>query len=49
MEETGVELGQLLSEEKLESAPLLVLANKQDLISASSAADISNGPNLPSI
>mmetsp|Transcript_4626 Transcript_4626/g.4773 ORF Transcript_4626/g.4773 Transcript_4626/m.4773 type:complete len:91 (-) Transcript_4626:132-404(-) len=49
MEETDVELDQLLSEEKLENVPLLVLANRQDLISASSAEDISDGLNLPSI
>mmetsp|Transcript_47650 Transcript_47650/g.55711 ORF Transcript_47650/g.55711 Transcript_47650/m.55711 type:complete len:189 (+) Transcript_47650:59-625(+) len=49
MEETGVELDQLLSEEKLENVPLLVFANKQDLISASSAEEISDGLNLPSI
>ena len=34
MEETGVELQQLLDEERLSHAPLLVMANKQDLLNA---------------
>ena len=40
MDETGVELQQLLDEEKLSSVPLLVLANKQDLINAMSADEV---------
>lgn len=40
MEETGVELQQLLDEEKLSHVPLLVMANKQDLLSASTPAEI---------
>jgi ADP-ribosylation factor-like protein 3 len=40
MEETGVELQQLLDEEKLANVPLLVMANKQDLINALSADEI---------
>ncbi len=40
MEETGVELQQLLDEEKLSSVPLLVLANKQDLMNAASPDEI---------
>ena len=34
MEEPGVELGQLLEEEKLAAIPCLVFANKQDLMNA---------------
>ena len=40
MEETCVELQQLLDEEKLSSVPLLVLANKQDLMNAASPDEI---------
>jgi ADP-ribosylation factor-like protein 3 len=44
------ELNRLLTEEeKLAGVPLLVFANKQDLLSALSAADISIGLNLPAI
>ena len=49
MEETGIELGQLLSEEKLDGVPLMVLANKQDLLNALTVEEISEGLNLPSI
>lgn len=41
MGETGVELGQLLEEEKLDGIPLLVFANKQDLLNALPASDVS--------
>ena len=34
LEETGVELANLLHEEKLQAVPLLVFANKQDLMFA---------------
>jgi len=40
MEETGVELQQLLDEEKLASVPLLIMANKQDLMNALSPDEI---------
>lgn len=40
MEETGVELQQLLDEEKLSHVPLLIMANKQDLINAATPAEI---------
>jgi ADP-ribosylation factor-like protein 3 len=40
MEETGVELQQLLDEERLSHVPLLVMANKQDLLSALSPGEI---------
>ncbi|XP_033633621.1 ADP-ribosylation factor-like protein 3 [Asterias rubens] len=49
LEETGEELGQLLEEEKLSGVPLLVFANKQDLISAATSADIAEGLNLHTI
>jgi ADP-ribosylation factor-like protein 3 len=39
-EETGEELSQLLEDEKLQSVPLLVFANKQDLFSAAPATDV---------
>lgn len=42
LEEVNVELTKLLTEEeKLAGVPLLVFANKQDLLSALSAADVS--------
>ena len=41
MEETGVELQQLLDEERLSHVPLLVMANKQDLLSALSPGEVS--------
>jgi signal recognition particle receptor subunit beta len=34
MEEAGIEMQQLLEEDKLAGVPLLIFANKQDLISA---------------
>ena len=40
MEETGVELQQLLDEERLSHVPLLVMANKQDLLSALSPGEV---------
>lgn len=40
MEETGVELKQLLEEEKLQNVPLLIFANKQDLLSAMTPAEV---------
>lgn len=49
LEETGLELQQLLDEEKLRRVPLLVFANKQDLISALGTAELSAGLNLHSI
>jgi len=41
VEETGVELNLLLEEEKLAGAPVLILANKQDLITAIPAKELS--------
>jgi ADP-ribosylation factor-like protein 3 len=49
MEETGVELGQLLEEDKLAGIPLLIFANKQDLLNALPPQDISKGLNLSTI
>ena len=46
LEETSVELSQLLDEERLVGVPLLVYANKQDLISALGPDEISEGLNL---
>lgn len=46
IDETGVELMQLLEEDKMNGVPLLVLANKQDLITAMSADDMAEALNL---
>ncbi|KAG8256538.1 ADP-ribosylation factor protein 3 [Homalodisca vitripennis] len=40
LDETGYELSELLMDEKLLGVPVLVYANKQDLLHAASAADI---------
>lgn len=48
-EETGIELSELLEEDKLMGAPLLVFANKQDLLSAASASEVAEGLGLDSI
>jgi len=40
VEETGVELGQLLDEEKLAHVPVLIFANKQDLMNAMSPEEV---------
>lgn len=42
MEETFVELSMLMDEEKLSGVPLLILANKQDLLNALSADEMGN-------
>ena len=49
MDETRVELGQLLLEKKLDGVPLLIFANKQDLFSALTADEISEQLNLVKI
>ena len=46
MEETGVELQQLLDEERLGRVPLLIMANKQDLLNALSPAEITTELSL---
>jgi len=48
-EETGEELTELLEEEKLAGVPVLIFANKQDLLSAAKASDIAKEMNLNSI
>merc|ERR1711879_803736 len=49
LEESGQELRELLAEDKLGGVPLLVYANKQDLLQASPADEISESLNLASI
>lgn len=49
LEETGEELSELLVEEKLAGVPLLVFANKQDLVNAQRPDDIAEMLNLYSI
>ncbi|KAJ3029774.1 UNVERIFIED_CONTAM: ADP-ribosylation factor protein 3 [Siphonaria sp. JEL0065] len=49
LEETGLELNQLLEEAKLAEVPLLVFANKQDLVNAIPGDEIATGLNLNSI
>ncbi|XP_041476631.1 ADP-ribosylation factor-like protein 3 [Lytechinus variegatus] len=49
LEETGEELAHLLEEEKLNGVPLLVFANKQDLVGAAPAVEITEGLNLHTI
>eukprot|EP01041_Mallomonas_annulata_P012491 gene12491-26298_t len=46
IEETGVELQQLLDEDKLSAVPVLIFANKQDLLNALSAAEITTALGL---
>ncbi|XP_071097549.1 ADP-ribosylation factor-like protein 3 [Haliotis cracherodii] len=45
-DETSLELKELLEEEKLAGVPLIVFANKQDLLTAASASDIATGMSL---
>ncbi|XP_064314186.1 ADP-ribosylation factor-like protein 3 [Phalacrocorax carbo] len=45
-EETGQELAELTEEESLTGVPLLVFANKQDLVTAAPAAEIAEGLRL---
>ncbi|XP_069016650.1 ADP-ribosylation factor-like protein 3 [Embiotoca jacksoni] len=48
-EETGLELAELLEEEKLASVPLLIFANKQDLMTASPASELAESLSLHTI
>ncbi|VDQ02088.1 unnamed protein product [Trichobilharzia regenti] len=48
-EETGEELLELLSEDKLAGVPLIIFANKQDLLTAEPANRISDGLGLLTI
>lgn len=49
IEETGVELQSLLDEERLGSVPLLIMANKQDLLSAMTPAELTEELHLKTI
>ena len=49
IEETGLELNALIEEEKLAGIPVLILANKQDLINAMTPKDISEALQLTNI
>lgn len=49
LEETGVEFKDLLDEDKLCGVPVLVFANKQDLLNAKSPAEISECLDLHTI
>uniref|UniRef100_A0A5S6QS62 ADP-ribosylation factor-like protein 3 n=1 Tax=Trichuris muris TaxID=70415 RepID=A0A5S6QS62_TRIMR len=48
-DETGMELMELLEEEKLAAVPLLVFANKQDLVNAVTASALAEGLQLHTI
>ena len=48
-EETEQELQELLCVEKLVAVPILVYANKQDLIGSATSAQIAEGLNLHTI
>ncbi|KRZ92751.1 ADP-ribosylation factor-like protein 3 [Trichinella sp. T8] len=48
-DETGVELMELLEEEKLTNVPLLIFANKQDLVNAVPASSLAEGLQLHTI
>lgn len=43
------ELAELLEEDKLMGAPLLIFANKQDLLNAATASEVAEGLNLESV
>ena len=49
LEEAGAELDQLLEEEKLQRVPLLVLANKQDLMTAARPQEIAESLRLEQV
>uniref|UniRef100_A0AAF5DNN4 ADP-ribosylation factor-like protein 3 n=1 Tax=Strongyloides stercoralis TaxID=6248 RepID=A0AAF5DNN4_STRER len=49
LEETGLELTEILEEDKLKDVPILIFANKQDLITAAKASEIANSLQLTSI
>ncbi|XP_031585423.1 ADP-ribosylation factor-like protein 3 isoform X2 [Oreochromis aureus] len=48
-EETSLELAELLEEEKLATVPLLVFANKQDLMTAAPASELAESLRLHTI
>ncbi|KAI1717306.1 ADP-ribosylation factor family domain-containing protein [Ditylenchus destructor] len=45
-DETALELSELLEEEKLRRVPVLIFANKQDLLTAAKASEIADGLQL---
>uniref|UniRef100_A0A8D2ZY39 ADP-ribosylation factor-like protein 3 n=1 Tax=Scophthalmus maximus TaxID=52904 RepID=A0A8D2ZY39_SCOMX len=47
--QTTSELAELLDEEKLSGVPVLIFANKQDLLTAAPASEIAEGLNLHTI
>jgi len=49
LEESGVQLAELLEEEKLAATPILVFANKQDLINAARTDELMDGLSLNQI
>mmetsp|Transcript_65370 Transcript_65370/g.164731 ORF Transcript_65370/g.164731 Transcript_65370/m.164731 type:complete len:180 (-) Transcript_65370:70-609(-) len=49
LEESGTELRELLAEDKLAAIPLLIFANKQDLLQATPADEIAESLNLSAI
>uniref|UniRef100_A0A665WAB9 ADP-ribosylation factor-like protein 3 n=1 Tax=Echeneis naucrates TaxID=173247 RepID=A0A665WAB9_ECHNA len=48
-EETSLELAELLEEEKLAAVPLLIFANKQDLMTATPASELAESLHLHTI
>ena len=48
-DETAMELSELLEEEKLKNVPVLIFANKQDLLTAAKASEIAGGLQLVKI
>uniref|UniRef100_A0A3Q4GLV9 ADP-ribosylation factor-like protein 3 n=1 Tax=Neolamprologus brichardi TaxID=32507 RepID=A0A3Q4GLV9_NEOBR len=48
-EETSLELAELLEEEKLATVPLLIFANKQDLMTAAPASELAESLRLHTI
>ena len=49
VDESGEELGKLLEEETLQGVPVLVYANKQDLLNAISESEISESLGLEAV
>uniref|UniRef100_A0A3P8Y8H2 ADP-ribosylation factor-like protein 3 n=1 Tax=Esox lucius TaxID=8010 RepID=A0A3P8Y8H2_ESOLU len=48
-EETGQELAELMEDEKLSMVPLLIFANKQDVMTAAPASELAEGLKLHTI
>ena len=46
LEETGLLIGRILSDRKLSKLPLLVYANKQDMLTAVGARELAEALNL---